>query len=275
MRWERVIPAAAAVIVVVVAAIGYVMFVPVHHVERTRLSRLVVAHPPAGYNAKAGNSGQVAATSSPFAEVKAAAKRSPDSTGSYSIEWTATKSTTNGASLLVSMLPSQSDAAVVLKQARQGYLDAGSFKTEKYAFAGPFAVPAVQGASGSLYVVSSKTDDRLAVVAFPEGRFVVVLFVQQTGAAKAEADATSLAEAQLGHLQQVGQDFSLRVTTYPTVTTIVYWVVTGLIVVAILAVPPGIRRRRRHRLRAREEAARREFRGRGKKIARHHAARRR
>jgi hypothetical protein len=274
MRWERILPAVAAVVVLVLAGIGYKLFIPVHHVERGRLAGLVVSHPPAGFTAKPASSSQVTAASNPFAEVKAAAKRSPNATGSYSVEWTATGSSSNGASILVSMLPTESDAVTVLRQAAQGYLKSTSFKSESYPFAGNFNVSGLPGAGAALYKVDpTKGDQRLAVVAFRQSRFVAVEFVQQDSPAAAQAAAGTLARDERSHLQQVESGFSLVDTTYPTAASVILGVVAVLLAAGLVVVPPAMRRGRRIQDERRAASARRQVRGRGHKIARHQAAR--
>jgi hypothetical protein len=271
-----VVPVVGAVVVLTVAAIGYEQYIPIHHLQRARLSRLVVDRPPGGFAVKPTSSAEVSATSNPFATVKAAAKRSPNSTGSYSIDWAVTGSSTEGASALVSLLPSGSDAAAVQAEAIKAYLGASSFKSNNLSFEGSFSVPTPSDAGTAAFTsTSSKSEQKVAVVVFREDRVVFVEFVQETTVAKAEAAATSLAGAEYEHLRQLGSGFSLVVTSWPLEASLIYGAVAVAIVVAMLSVAPAVSMTRRRRRLAQEEAARREFRGRGRKIARHQAARRR
>ena len=111
----------------------------------------------------------------------------PNSTGAYSVTWPGTTSTTDVASLVVSMLPTTADAVAVQGQAAKTYLAASSFKANNYRLLGSLAVPSVAGAQAATYgPVSAKGTQGLAVVVFREGRFAVVAFVQQTGATRAD-----------------------------------------------------------------------------------------
>jgi hypothetical protein len=264
-------------IVLIVAAVGYVVLIPIHHVERARLSRLVVTRPVSGFKVKPTSSSQLAAASSPFAEVKTAAKKSPNSTGSYSIQWAATSSSSAGASLLASLLPSGSDANAVQAEAAKSYLAAASFKSESFTSEARLSVPSVAGAEAATFApTSSKVHEGLGVVEFRVDHIVVVVIVaQQSTPAAAGASAVSLANAEYEHLRQLGSGFSLTVTTWPLVASLIYGGVTLAIVAGLLLAPATVGRGRRRRVLAREEAARRELRGRGRKIAKHQAARRR
>jgi len=268
-----------AVVVLTVAAIGYEQYIPIHHVERARLSRLVVDRPPSGFQVKPTSSAEVSAASNPFATVKAAAKRSPNSTGSYSIDWATTGSSTDGASVLVSLLPSGSDAAAVQAEAVKAYLAAGSFKSNNLSFEGSFSVPSPSDADTAAFTSTSsksqKSEQKVAVVVFREDRVVLVEFAQENTVAKAEAGATSLAGAEFEHLRQLGSGFSLVVTNWPLEASLIYAAVVVAIVAAMFSAAPVVNRNRRRRRLAQEAAARRQIRGRGRKIAKNQAARRR
>jgi hypothetical protein len=274
VRAVRFVPAVGVVVILAVAAIGYERYIPIHHVQRARLARLVVASPGAGFTAKPAATNEVPASSSPFAALKTAATRSPNSTGAYSVEWTGASSSI--ASVLVSMLPSRSSAAAVAAQATTAYLGAASFKSNNYVLAGRLAVPEVTGAQGATYrPTSAKATTRLAVAVFQVDRYVVVEFAQRSNAAAADSTVTGLAQAEAQHLRQVGSGFSLVVTTWPTAASLIYGGVTLAIAVLTLIVPVGVTRGRRRRRLAREAMARRALQGRGRKIAKHQAARRR
>ncbi len=276
MRWARILPALGAVAILVIAAIVYEEFVPVHHVEQSRLSQLVVTKPPAGFSAKPNSSAPIAASSSPFKALQAAAKRSPHQTGAYVIQWPGTKSSSSDvASIVVSWLPSGSDAGAVQKQAISSYLQSGSFKADdSYSLKQRFAVAGVPGAGAAIFgPAPSKAQLGLAVVVFPEGRYVAVDFAQLSSPAAAQAAATSLARAEYAHLRQLGSGFSLGVTHYPLEASLILAGVALVLAALVVLVPLGISRGRRRRRLAREAASRRALQGRGRKIARHQAAR--
>jgi hypothetical protein len=278
VRWARILPALGAVAILVIAAIAYVEFIPVHHVEQSRLSQLVVTKPPAGFSAKPTSSATVPASSSPFAALKTAAKRSPNQTGAYVIQWPGTgtqSSSSDVASVVLSWLPSTSDAATVQKQAVSAYLAAGSFKTDdSYSLESRFAVAGVPGAAGVIFGPAPSTGHLgLAVAVLGEGRFVSVDFAQLSSPAPAQAAATSLAQAEYAHLRQVGPGFTLGVTHYPLEASLILIGVAVTLAALLVLVPLGVSRGRRHRRLAREAASRRAVQGRGRKIAKHHAAR--
>jgi hypothetical protein len=264
-----------ALAVLVIAAIAYEEFIPIHHVEQSRLSRLVVIKPPAGFSAKPTSSAVVPASSSPFKALQTAAKQSPNHTGAYVIQWPGTKSSsTEVASVVVSWLPSDSDAAAVQKQAASSYLQSGSFKTNSYSLKQRFSVAGIPGAAGGVFgPAPSKGQLGLAVVVFPEGRYVAVDFAQLSSPAAAQGAATSLAQAEYAHLHQVGTGFTLGVTHYPLEASLVLVGVAVTLATLVVLVPFGIIRGRQRRRLAREAASRRAVQGRGRKIAKHQAAR--
>ncbi|MBO0732246.1 MAG: hypothetical protein J2P57_23500, partial [Acidimicrobiaceae bacterium] len=77
----RLLPAAAAVLILVVGLVGYLLFIPTHHVARSRLASLVVHQHPGGFKAKSTTSQEVKSSSSLFSDLAADAKKSPNSTG--------------------------------------------------------------------------------------------------------------------------------------------------------------------------------------------------
>ncbi len=260
--------------VVIVAAVAYEQFIPIHHEDRSRLSRLVVASPPAGFTAKPTSSNEVVSSSNPFSAFKTAAKRAPNQTGAYSIQWPETSSAANAASVLVSWLPTTSDATAVEKQAVSSYLASGSFKSDSYTMKGRFSIPAVAGAQAATFgPAPSKGSQGLAVAVFPAGRYVVVDFAQQSSAPKAQATVISLSQAQAAHLRQIGSGFSLGVTTYPAAASLIFGGVAVALAALVVLVPLGVSGGRRRRRAGRDLAARRAVQSRGRKIAKHHAAR--
>jgi hypothetical protein len=269
-------PAVAAAAVLVVGAVVFLQVIPIHHVEQSRLSRLTVPKAPAGFNAKPTSAAVIPASSVSFSAFKTAAKRSPNQSGSYGIQWAGTTSpSTNVASVLVSWLPTTSDAAAVQKEAVSSELSAGSMKAaDNYALERRFNVAAVPGAQAAVFGPSaSKGSQGLAVVVFREGRYVVTDFVQMTTAAKAQAEAISLTEGEDSHLQLVRQDFTLSATHWPLGASVILAGVTVALAALLVLVPIGVSRGRRRQVLAREAASRRAVQGRGRKIARHQAAR--
>jgi hypothetical protein len=278
VRWVRFLPAVGAALVLLVGALVYEWTIPVHHVEQSRLSRLVVTKPPAGFNVKPTSSQVIAASGTPFAAFKTAASRSPHRSGAYAIQWPGTtSSSTDVASVLAIWLPTTSDAAAVEKQAVSADLAATSYQSaDGYALERRFTIPAVPGAQAAVYGPQSSKSNQgegVAVVVFPEGRYVVTDFVQMTSATKAQAEATSLTEAEETQLRQVGPGFTLSVTHLPLEASLIFAGLTVSLAALVVLVPLGVSRARVRQRLAREAASRRAVQGRGRKIARHQAAR--
>lgn len=265
----------AGVLYAGVAIVVFFVVIPVHSIQRARLSSLVPSQAPAGFNKKPASSTQVAASNNPFPEVKAAAKSAPNSTGSYSIEWTKPSPSNDAASLIVSLLPSARDASKVQSQAKSNYLGQQSLKSASYNYVGPVAMPGVPGASSTLFS-SSTGNPPLVVVAFQRGRTQATAFVGVTGpTASVESTARSVASSAYRHLNKVLPGFTLTKTSWPFVASIVYWLV-ALAVAAAAVLIPWLRRRIIQRRRLAAETARtRAVGARGSKIARRQAARRR
>jgi len=273
VRWSRAVPAATSLIVLIAAAALYSQFIPVSHVERTRLAGLLIVKPPAGMGTKPNNSSEVAAASSPFTGVQAAGKRSPNATGSYTAEWVSPASANDIDQVLASLLPSEADANSVLTEADSMYLTSKSVPQQGYTFKGPFAVPGVPGAHSAQFSTTTSGQFPLGVVVFRVKQVVVVTFAQQTTEPAATASAVAISAAEYQHLVKVAPGFSLVRTTRPLVASIVYAlgaVVAAVAVGCLVVVLAWWFRRRRAREAARLEAIRQaRDRDRRKRAARH------
>lgn len=257
----------------------YVPLVSMQKAESSRLSRLVVTKPPAGFNPKPRAANPVPPSSSQFLAVKVAGRTSPDETGSYSVEWTDSNGAaagTNALSLVASVLPNASDAAKVQAEAKSAYTSKTSLKSASYTYAGAVAVPSIPGASGAFFTPASLTNPPLVVVVFQVGRAQVTQFIGIPGAKQAiEDEAVSFARSEYDHLRAVLPGFSLSVTTYPLTASIVYWVVVAVLVLAAVIGPIARRRAVEHRRLLAERARVQHKTVRGSKIAKRQAARRR
>ncbi|HET6965150.1 MAG TPA: hypothetical protein VFH58_10295 [Acidimicrobiales bacterium] len=268
--------AALFVLTLVLAAAGWDRYVVMRHPAPGRLTGLIVTSPPSGYAKKPANSHVVTTDSSPFAAYKAAAKRSPSETASYSLSWSRAKQSDDSATVLLSYLPSAADATKVEAQAESQFLARGSYKAENYSYAGVVAVDGIPGAKGAVFVPTSGATPPVASVAFVTGRVQALVLLGQAGTSAATGrTAADLARAEYHHLQRTLPGFHLGVTAVPPVASAVYWaVVLGVLGLAVV-IPVGVRRTRRRRLEARRRTARRQHQVRGSKIARRQAARRR
>jgi hypothetical protein len=276
VRTVRVISALVALVVAVVAIIGFFQIIPTHRVVRGRLADLVVTKPPAGFTVKPVSSGAISSTDGPFPEVKAMAKKDPNGTGAYSIEWNQTKSTNNTVTILASLLPSTSDAKTTESQATTDYLQPSSFAKEGFTYLSALSVPTPSDAKGVVVASSSsKSKARVTVVTYRVGRVVVVAFVEETDLAQVKADSLTVAAAEDAHLRQLGSGATLIVTHWPTVSSVVYIVVAVAVLGAIVGGPIVVARGRRMRQEAHERVLKRSVQARGSKVARRQAARKR
>jgi hypothetical protein len=271
-RAGRLLAPGAAAVVVLLAVVGYFMFVPLHRLERGRLSQVAAIAAPSGFTPKPTNTSEQQASGIPFKELQAAAKKSPSSTGAWSVEWTGAKSAGDIASLLAMMLPSRADAATVRSQAASYYVSPDSLSSDDYKYLTSFTVPSLTGAQAALFKPATGTQ-LLAVSVFQDGRYVAVTYGDTGSAAQAEATASSLARSEAAHLKTLGQGLSLRVTRWPLVASLVWWAVAVALAAALVVGPGLVGRARRRRRLAREAAARRSLAVRGSKIVKRQRAR--
>lgn len=272
----RLLPPAAAVLLLVLGAVGYVLFIPTHTVHRSRLATLVAHQPPGGFKAKPTTVQEVPSAKSQFSDVAAAGKQSPNSTGAYQVSWQGNgkSSSSDQASVLVSMLPSTKQADAVLAQAEKLYLSSKGLKSDGYAKPQSFSVPSVPGAHAATLTSTSKSSAHLAVSVMQAGRYVVVSLAQESGSPGPEPATVELTQAEANHLRALGQGFSLKPTRYPPVASLVYGALTVLLAALVVLVPltfASVRRRRRQeeeRMRSRQVLIR------GSKIARRQGVRR-
>ena len=268
---------AAVVIWVLLAGFGFNAWIVQRHPSPARLAGLVVATPPPGFTKKPASSNAVTAASNPLAAYKAAAKRSPSQTASWSKSWSSPKSTNESASVWISRLPTATQASSALTQAEGQYLGANSFKSESYVLVGPVPVSGIPGARAAVFKPSSGTaTPPVAAAVFAVDRVQVLVIVGVVGTPQsAGSTAAALARSEYAQLERDLPSFHLGVTHVPTVATIVYWgVVAGVVTLAVV-VPVTVRRTRRRRVEQQRRVAARQHQVRGSKIARRQAVRRR
>jgi hypothetical protein len=239
-----------AVVVLAAAAFGYQALIPTTHIDRTRLAHLVLGEPGVtGYNVKPSQAAEQPATGLPLTTVTAAAKRSPNQTGVYSIEWI--KSQTDAAGLVAFLLPSDAQAAATLPEVRTGQLGATSYSSNGLTRRSTFAIAGVPGSEGALYSPTAKSAapaPSLVITAFSYGRTVAMTELQS--AAQTQADATTATVNEYAHLRQIEPGFTLKVVNYPVVATVL-WAAAAVALAALVAFGPiawsrlATRRRRR------------------------------
>jgi hypothetical protein len=271
MPSRRYLPLIVAGVLVAVSAIVAWQVLPQHKLDTKRLSALVPSSAPDGYKNPPATASSENPADSPYAGVKAAAKKSPDRTGVYSIAWDG-KKTQFGASLQVSVLPSVSQASEVLQQTVKASLASGSYTSLSYRYHSTFTPAGVPGAQGAAYLSTTKGNEPLAVYVERYDNAVVVGFANESVTlSQTESDVTSLAQSEYRILREKVPGFSLVATSWPATESLIWLVATVGVAILVVLVPLMVVRRRRRRLAARQAVARRQLQGRGSKIARRQA----
>jgi hypothetical protein len=243
-----------ALVVLVVAAVAYQLVVPSVHVVRTRLTRLVLTKTGVtAYDKAKPQAGEQNDTQTGITALTTAAKRSPNQSGLYSIEWSPTDS--SGAGIIAFLLPSDSAASAALSQIRAQQLAAGSYSSNSLTRVSTSAVPGVPGSYAATYrplANDGASVPSLAVTVFRYGRVVAVSEAASPGSTAGPA-AKTITTGEYGNLRRLGAGFSLSVTRYPVVATTL-WIVAAVVLSAMAALVPLARRRRaQRRQRAYEE----------------------
>lgn len=243
-----------SLIVLLAAVIVYQFVIPTSHVVRSRLTRLVPAKSGvAAFDKITPHASEPDDTQTSLAALTNAAKRSPNKTGLYSIEWS--QSQTSGAGVVAFLLPSDAVAGTALSQLETQQLAAGSYSSESLTRTSTYAVPGVPGSKGAVFQPSAKaaaTTPSVVITLFRYGNVVALSEVANPGSS-AQSDADIVAQGEYANLRHLGAGFSLSVTRYPVVATTLWGV--GAVMVAALAalLPIGRRRLADRRRRAYEE----------------------
>lgn len=260
--------------VVVLGAAGYALFIPAQRAAADRLARLVEVKAPAGYTSKPSAEAALPLSDTPFAAAKQAAKRTPDGTGAYSVQWKGHGANKGAeAEILVVLLPSTADAKAVLKEAQKQYLGAKSLSSEGYALADRFVVAGVPGAKGATYKDTSSTSASRTTSAVVRRGSVVASFFAEATHTSTQRSVSALGREEYARLGTTEAGFSLATTYFPAEASALYGGVTVAVAACVLAVPVAVGRIRRRRARARAEAARRQRMARGQKVVRRQARR--
>jgi hypothetical protein len=243
--------AGRALVVLVAATVGYQFVVPTHHVVRNRLSLLVITKPGiAAFDKTKPQAGAQDDTQTGLAALTSAAKRSPNQTGLYSVEWS--PSQTSAAGVVAFLFPDAATAATAEAELRTQQLSAKANAANSLTRTDTFTVPGAPGSAGSVFSPSSKSEPTLSTALLRQGR--VVSLTEVIGASSsAKADSITLAVNENARLRQVAPGFTLKVTRYPTTATIL-WGVGAALLAALAGLVPILWRRRRERRRLAYEA---------------------
>jgi hypothetical protein len=266
----------AAGVVVVLAAVGYQLFVKQTHVDPARMSALVITHPGVPVLApRAKQSTVIPTSSSTYPTVVAQGKHQPDQTGSFVRTWqgsSSSASSSNAATILADLLPTDSLAATVRHQAVTRDLGPNAFSSSNFMLRSRFAVAGIPGSAGSVYVAQSgaSAGKTAFAVVFRSGRVVITELAESGPGGLTRADVATLARSESSLLEQVEPGFSQQITTRPFGPSVWYGVGTLVLVGLIVLVPPFVRRRQAARHQARADRARYQYRARGRRKVRRH-----
>lgn len=275
MSRRLLLRAASGVLLAGVAIATYLLWIPVHRPDPSKLAALASTSPVAGVRPPARTLEDDPAKSS-LSAVSVAAASTPGETGSYSVDWHGA-APVSSASVTLTVLPTTTAAQAALKEAKSSDAGSTSLTSIGYGFGGTTRVPGIPGARGAYYLKGTSpqvkpTTPRAAVVVYRLGRVVVGVTVAAKGV-HATATARDLASAEFRHLRSVGADPAIGETHVPVTASILF----VLVAVAVIALsqmvlgPLSTLGQRRAELRLREE--RRASLARGSKVVKRHAAR--
>jgi hypothetical protein len=245
------------------------------HADSNKLSKLVIEKTPTTLLGKRPSQSQPSDPStSSFATVKQAAAQYPASTGAYLREWTDPQSTQDGAALVVSFLPSPALASSTNRSAIKQYSAAKTLGTT-YNRASGFTVPSVPGAEGAVYTAATPTAGQantIYTVMFQYGRAAVAEFVDVAQSTLSQNDAVAIAQAQYARLHTTEPGFSVTVSKWPWLATLLCGVITLTVAGTVYFVPEWIVRTRTRRAAQAQFRAQSQYRARGRQAVRRHRA---
>jgi hypothetical protein len=252
-----VVAGGIAVIVLVAAAVGYQKVIPITHVDRTRLARLVITRPGVKeFNTKPAQAAELPVAKTGLSVLEAAAKKAPDTSGSYLVAW-AGAGPNNAMESVVFLAPTAAVAKKLEAQVLTMNLSPQALSSSSLSRVSTFSVPGVPGSNGSLYASTAKTPgaSQLAVTTFQDGRVVTV--TEALHPTSAQPDSETATTTEYRHLQAVTPGFTLKVVHRPLTATIL-WAAGAVVIAGLVALSPAIvgrtRRRRRDRREAEEQA---------------------
>ncbi len=246
--------AARAVVVLAAAAALYTVVVPATHVERSRLATLVPTASGLRQFAKVPAHGTVQNDAQTgLSDVTAAAKKTPERTGVYSVAWSASRTSVGG--VVAFLLPDAAGAAGTASEFEARRMGAKSYAAERLQRQHTGSVAGIPGSRVATFVPSAKAPKgtpSLALTELHDGRVVAVTEAMGT-AASVGTEASVLASREYALLQRRHGQVDLAVTEYPPGSTIGWAVGAAVLSAAFAFLPVSWRRRRERRRRAYEE----------------------
>lgn len=267
--------------VLVLALVGYLLFVRTSHVDHELLRGLVIQRPPVeGLRAHPSLAESIDPSTSTFKVVKQAAKSDPGSTGIYEIEWTSSSKSLFEAGILFQLLPDSEKAHTALVDSRKQFGSKPQLTGETLSSGTAFGVPGVPGAVATSYTMTSTSSQGASgyayTVLYQFDRAVVTELIERSGTHIDTSPAISVAQAERSLLASAEPGFSLVHSPTPVISTIVYAVVALALATAAYFAPEwaiaASARRREHREQKERERARSQYRARGRRAVRRHAA---
>jgi hypothetical protein len=273
-----------AVVVVVVAAIGWYLFIPQSHIERSLLSALVPVHTALAPKvpAKAKLSEAINPSQSTFRATRAAARRDPAHTGLYAREWYVVAQGPPEVGIVLQLLPDDATARRVFSAVVAELKTAPTLNQETPTAPEPFSVRGVAGSRGVSWILDDSTTPAHApvgssyTVVYRVGRAVVSELMVTTSAVRDTATVAADVRAGARLLARREPGFSMVRTTYPLVASLILAAIASAIAGGLVLLPEPVaarlerRRERRHERELRR--AREQYLARGRRTVRRQRA---
>ncbi len=269
-RRTAAVAGGVAVLVLVVAAVGYQQVIPITHVARGRLARLVVTRSGVKeFDTKPAQAVELPVAKTGLSVLEGAGKKSPDASGSYLVAWTG-PGANNALETVAFVAPSADVAKRLEAQVVSTNLSAQALSSSSLKRLSTFTVPGAPGSAGSLYGSSTATAgaSQLAVTAVQVDRVVTVS--EALNPTSAETDSKTATVTEYRHLQAAIPGFTLKVVHRPLTATIL-WAAGAVLIAVLVALSPATVGRVRRRRQARREA---EERARGSLVPGHRITKR-
>lgn len=278
--WGRVRRVA---VVVVLAAVGYFLFIPQNHIERSLLSRLVVAHTTySAVPAKASLSEPINPAQSTFSATRQAGKRDPGGTGMYAREWFISSQGPPEVGVVLQMLPDAATARTVYESEVKQLPTKPSLTQETPTESRRFSVPGVAGAQGISWTLDDATASKPTpigssyTVVYRVGQVVVSELMVTTSPTPNRSAVVADTKAEAKLVARLGPGFSMVRTTRPLVASLVYGAGAVVVAVGVVLLPEplvALAGRRRERREQREQRrAREQYLARGRRTVRRQRA---
>jgi predicted RNase H-like HicB family nuclease len=232
---------AAVAIVLLGSVIGYLTLIPQTHVVSSRLAQLVTIRPGVkAFDIKPTSSLVQPVAKSGIKPLVAAAKQFPAETGIYSRVWRPSSNAAAATEIIAFLSPTTTTARSVYQLLNTQQLGSKSYAASSLARRSTFHVSGIAGSSGATYSSSAKSTTATASPTLGEAIFRVgrvVTLTETLSTSNAQSTVQVIARSEATQLRSVGSGFTLAVTTYPPVASIVWAVVTLVLLLVVGYIP--------------------------------------